>query len=308
MQNRIVEISSEGAYLSVSRGFMSVRVKDTEAGQVAIDDMAALVVRGNGASISINLCARLAQANVPVVICGTDQAPASVLWPVDGHFAQGLRMQAQAVANKPLLKRLWAQMVRAKITAQADVLALMELDAADLRAMARRVKSGDAENLEAQAARRYWLRLMGDDFRRDRAQEGANAALNYGYTVLRAGAARAIVAAGLHPSLSINHQSRGDALRLADDLMEPFRPWVDLRVKQLAGDGASLAAIVLTPETKRFLTAVLQLDLDTRHGASPLQLCMDRMAQSLVRVFTGDDALMDLPGPALPLAATHGAS
>lgn len=227
MQNRIVEITSDGAYISAERGFLSVRLKDEKAGQVPIDDMAALVIRGHGASLSANICARLAEANIPVVICGSNQSPASVVWPVSGHFAQGLRMQAQATANKPMLKRLWMHIIKAKIIAQADVLQSFSKDADDLRSMAGRVKSGDPDNLEAQAARRYWPRLMGDEFRRDRNADGINAALNYGYTVLRAATARSILAAGLHPSLSVNHQSRGDALRLSDDLMEPFRPWVD---------------------------------------------------------------------------------
>jgi len=302
LQNRIVEINSDGAYLNIERGFVSVRVKNGKAGRVPIDDMGALIIRGHGASLSVNVCARLAEANVPVVICGSNQSPASVVWPVSGHFAQGLHMQAQAVANKPLLKRLWAQLVKAKVNAQADVLAACSKNCDDVRAMASRVKSGDGDNLEAQAARRYWPRLMGDDFRRDRTGDGINAALNYGYTVLRSPTARSVVAAGLHPSLSINHQSRGDALRLADDLMEPFRPWVDLRVRALLEADADL---VLTPEMKALLAGVLLMDLETPQGASPMQTCIDRAAQSLVRVFTGQQKLMELPGAPLPLIVAN---
>ena len=111
MQNRIVEVSSDGAYLNVSRGFLVVTIDKEKAGQVAIEDIGALIIRGHGSSFSVNICARLAEANVPIIICGSNQAPDSVIWPVSGHFAQGLHMQAQAVANKPLLKRLWAQLV-----------------------------------------------------------------------------------------------------------------------------------------------------------------------------------------------------
>ena len=301
MQNRVVEITSDGAHLSVSRGFLTVKIDGVAAGQVAIDDMAALIIRGYGASISANICTRLSEANVPIVICGANQSPASVVWPVSGHFAQGLRMQAQAISNKPLLKRLWAQLIKAKICAQADVLEAYCVNNTDLRAMARRVKSGDSENLEAQAARRYWPRLMGAEFKRDRDEVGVNAALNYGYTVLRAATARSILAAGLHPSLSIQHQSRGDALRLADDLMEPFRPWVDYKVRELLNELKGSQKLDLEPARKAVIVSVLTLDLNGRQGASPMQLCMDWMAQSLAQVFLGERNDLELPGTPLPL-------
>ena len=302
MQNRVVEISSDGACLSLSRGFLAVKIGGEPAGQVAIDDMSALIIRGHGASLSANICSRLSAANIPIVICGTNQSPASVVWPVSGHFAQGLHMQAQAVANKPLLKRLWAQLIKAKIIAQADVLDAFERNNSDLRAMAARVKSGDSDNLEAQAARRYWPRLMGEDFRRDQNAKGKNAALNYGYTILRAAAARSILAAGLHPSLSLQHQSRGDPLRLADDLMEPFRPWVDHQIRQLANSLEQDEEFQLNQDNKAALVNVLSLDLHSAHGASPMQICMDRMAQSLVRIFLGEQKIIELPGYPLPLS------
>ncbi len=303
MQNRIVEISSDGAHISVSRGFLNVKIDGKAVGQVAIEDMAALIIRGHGASLSVNICARLSEANVPIVICGINQAPASVIWPISGHFAQGLHMQAQASANKPLQKRLWAQLVKAKIEAQACVLGVHDLNHADLKAMADRVKSGDSDNLEAQAARRYWPRLMGKNFKREGHQGGINASLNYGYTILRAAVARSVLAAGLHPSLSLHHQSRGDSLRLADDLMEPFRPWVDHAVRKIAeyeGD----QDFSLGRDHKTALVEVLTLDLQGPLGASPMQVSMDRMAQSLVQVFLEERKVLELPGPPLPLALT----
>lgn len=298
MQNRIVEIASDGAYISVARGFVRIALNGELAGQVAIDDMAGLVIRGHGATLSANICTRLAEANIPVVICSGSQAPAAVIWPVSGHHAQGLRMQAQAVASKPRLKQLWSQIVKAKIMAQVQVLEAVGGNFEDLIAMASRIRSGDPENLEAQAARRYWPRLMGEDFRRDQAAEGANAALNYGYTVLRSAAARSILSAGLHPSLSINHQSQGDALRLADDLMEPFRPWVDRIVHHAVSAGEKTTTLVIDSDLKARLVGVLSLDLEGRMGASPLQLCLDRLAYSLVRVFLKEEKRLEFPtGP-----------
>ena len=168
--------------------------------------------------------------------------------------------------------------------------------------MAGRVKSADRENLEAQAARRYWPRLLGEGFRRDRQAENINAALNYGYTVLRAATARSILAAGLHPSLALHHQSRGDALRLADDLMEPFRPWVDHAVKRVTIDMKSGQDFQLDSEHKLKLVKVLTLDMQSSHGASPMQICMDRMAQSLVQVFLGEQKTLELPQNPLPIS------
>ena len=299
MQNRIVEISSNGAYLSVVRGFLSVKVDGEVAGQVAIEDMAALIIRGHGASLSVNICSRLSEANIPIVICGSNQSPASIIWPVSGHFAQGLHMQAQATSNKPLQKRLWAQLVKAKVQAQADVLEMRNLNCTDLRSMAGRIKSGDSDNIEAQAARKYWPRLMGSEFKRGTHQGGIKVSLNYGYTVLRAAVARSVIAAGLHPSLSLHHQSRGDALRLADDLMEPFRPWVDHAVCQLNDQLNAGQDFDLDRKQKAALVAVLTIDLQSPHGASPMQVSMDRLAQSLVQVFLNARKTMELPGPPL---------
>lgn len=303
MQNRIVEIKSDGAHISVTRGFLSVSIDGEKTGQIAVDDMAALIVRGHGASLSVNICERLARANVPIVLCGANQAPASVLWPISGHFAQGISMQAQADAGKPLKKRIWADLIKAKIRSQAIVLEWAGESATDLREMARRVKSGDTGNLEAQAARRYWPRLMGKEFTRNQTSGGCNAALNYGYTIVRTAIARSLLAAGLHPSLSLQHQSRGDALRLADDMMEPYRPWVDLRVHKVVQAHGQLD-FELDALLKAELVSVLSMDMQSALGATPMQVCMDYMAQSLVQVFLGNRRDLELPGPPLPLDAT----
>lgn len=296
MKNRIIEVTSNGAHISASRGFIKISRDGQNLGQVAVEDMAALIVRGYGATLSANICSRLAMANVPIVICGTNQAPDSVLWPLAGHHAQGRIMAAQSELSKPRRKRLWQEIVRAKIRTQAHVLGLSGKDSQDLESMAIRVKSGDQDNLEAQAARRYWTRLLGDEFCRSKGRTGntsnQNAALNYGYTVLRAATARSIVGAGLHPSLSLHHESRGQALRLADDLMEPFRPWFDLAVFQ---NQDALSDAGLTPAMKSTLVSVLTLDLTTNIGVSPLQVCLDRLCQSLASIITGDCKKFDLP-------------
>ncbi len=295
MIGRIVEVATDGVHLSVERGFIAVSQDREKIGQVALDDVSALVVHGHGATFSANLVTRLAERGTPIVMCGPNHAPVALVWPIDGHHEQGLRMDAQIQAAKPLQKRLWRDLIKCKIAMQSFVLDTTGGKGAPLRDMAKRVRVGDPDNLEAQAARRYWTALFGADFRRDRAESGKNAFLNYGYMVLRASAARSIIAAGLHPSLSIQHISRGTALRLADDLMEPFRPFVDWRVAQLALQNSTK----LDPQTKAALAAVTSLDLQGPTGISPLQVCLDRLATSLAQIYLGERKALELPGPPL---------
>lgn len=299
MIGRVVEIARENAHLAVDRGFMKVSESGTEVGRVAIDDITALIIRGYGATVSVNLCARLSDVGVPVVLCGVNQSPAALIWPIKGHFEQGRRMQAQADASRPVKKRLWRDLVAAKVRAQATVLAQSGITDNRLHQMIRQLKSGDPDNIEAQAARRYWPQLMGDDFRRDRTADDANSMLNYGYTVMRAAAARSILAAGLHPSLSVHHESRGDALRLADDIMEPFRPYVDMVVARRVQKGLTM----LDTDAKATLASVLTLDLAGPNGARPVQSCLDNLATSLALIYLGQVKKLDLPDGPLPLSA-----
>ena len=160
-----------------------------------------------------------------------------------------------------------------------------------LDGLARRVKSGDPENMEAQADRRYWQLLFGPDFQRERFGEMPNPLLNYGYTVLRAATARAVAAAGLHPSLGIHHHNRYDAMCLVDDLMEPFRPAVDYAVVRLIESGCA----EVSPEAKRALVAVLAVDMSTERGTTPLETCLERAAQSLAQSFVDKRPSLDFP-------------
>ena len=163
--------------------------------------------------------------------------------------------------------------------------------------LSRKVRSGDPDNVEAEAARRYWPLLFGLNFHRDKGGGGINGLLNYGYAVLRAGIARAVMAAGLHPSFGLMHSNRGNPMVLVDDLMEPFRPGVDRDVRRLVQGGI----VEVGREAKAELARVMVLDLPTRVGLSPLMVCAERLAQSLARAYAGGDGELDLPLPALPL-------
>lgn len=296
MLGHIVELATEGGRLGVDRGFLTI-TSATSQGRIPIDDVEAVIASARGLTYSNSALAALAERGAPLVICGKDYAPAAVLMPMSGHFEQGVRMAAQASAAKPVNKRLWAQIVRAKITAQAEALDRVSAPSARLRRLAESVKSGDPDNCEAQAAQAYWTAFMGKDFRRDRTAGGVNAFLNYGYAVLRAATARAIAGAGLHPSLSIHHQSRGEALRLADDLMEPFRPAIDLIARQLRDEGAT----EVDPAAKARLAGVLHHEYAAANGRTALSYCLSRLSGSVVRVYLREGEKLEFPRPLIPL-------
>ena len=254
-----------------------------------LDDIGVLLCNARGLTYSNDLMAELARRGASVVLCGDNYLPTAWIWPLEGHHVQALRMRCQLEASLPLRKRLWQALVKAKIAQQAIVLELMGVSGAEVEELARRVRSGDPDNVEAQAARRYWPRLFGSAFRRDRFGPMPNPLLNYGYTVLRAAVARAVVSAGLHPSLGIHHSNRNNSMCLVDDLMEPFRPMVDYSVAELVSHQRE----EMTIDVKRDLAAVLVMDLATERGTTPLQTCLERAAQSLAQSFeTGKPALI----------------
>jgi len=301
MLGRIVEITGEGRRLSLYRGFLEISGTEGVLGLVPLDDVEAVIAATPAVSYTNQALTALAERGAPVVICGRNFTPSAFLLPVDGHHAQGERFEAQAGTKLPARKRLWAEIVKAKVAAQAASLERIGRNPIPLRHLISRIRSGDPGNIEAQAAQKYLPAMFGENFKRDRDADGVNAGLNYGYTVLRAATARSIVAAGLHPSLGLHHVSNGSGLRLADDLMEPFRPAVDLLVHSLA----SRSTIKLDPPTKRTLAGVLHADFMTADGASPLSNVMTRLAQSLAQVFLGERRRLAWPLEPVPLAATE---
>jgi CRISPR-associated protein Cas1 len=192
--------------------------------------------------------------------------------------------------------------VRAKIENQGAALAALGRPSGGFRLLGRQVASGDPENLEGQAARRYWPLMFGPDFRRDRDRPGVNGLLNYGYTVLRAATARAVVAAGLHPSLGIHHRNRTDDMCLVDDLMEPFRPLVDVEVVRLVSNGIE----EVTGEAKRVLARLTLADMRTAKGVTPLGTCLENLTASLGQSYESGSPGLDLPLAPLPLDLAAG--
>jgi CRISP-associated protein Cas1 len=306
--DRIVDIATDGLHLSAHRGFLIVSLDRAEQGRVALDDIHALIIHAHGVTWSTNLAVTLAQRGAIMVLCGANHAPVAMMTPIDGHHAQGGRMRTQWASSEPLRKQLWRQVVTAKITMQASLLDSLGIAEAEaLKFMARRVRSGDPDNVEAQAARRYWPALMGPDFRRDRDAEDANALLNYGYAVMRATLARAVIGAGLHPTIGLHHKSGVNSFALADDLMEPFRPLVDAVVRRMICDGIDS----VTPETKKPLAHLIGADVRLDDAVSPVSIAAQRLALSLAKSFESGKpelAIFDPPDPLAWAGIASGAS
>lgn len=301
MIGRIVEVADDKRHLFLHRGFLVVQ--DTEGerkelGQVPLDDIAAVIANAHGLSYTNNLLVALAERCAPFVLCAANHNAVGMIMTIEGNYQQAKRFDAQLAAGQPLKKRLWAEVVKSKLQQQAAALAATGAPFIPLSALVRKVRSGDPDNFEAQGARRYWGLLFGDDFRRDQQAGGLNAMLNYGYTVLRAATARAVVAAGLHPTIGLHHSNEGNAMRLVDDLMEPFRPMMDLKVWQLYKQGEGQ----VTPESKRVLVRTLYDDMQTSAGATPVMVCTQKLAISLAQIFMGERDKLDLPFPGLPLS------
>jgi CRISP-associated protein Cas1 len=295
--DQIIDIATDGRHLSRDRGFLKVTVDGVEIGRTPLDQIAGVMVHAHGTTWSSSLLVELAERGAPVVLCAANHAPKSVLLPLEGHHAQGARMRAQWTAKTPLIKQAWKQVVTAKVRMQATALEAIGEPSAPLEMMARKITSGDSTNVEAQAARYYWPRLMGPDFRRDTSAGHENALLNYGYTILRAATARAVVAAGLHPTIGLFHANRSNAFALADDLMEPFRPLVDCVVRSIV---ATRGTEVGT-EAKQALAGLIATDLPFGEGITPVSVALMKLATSLGKSFETGKLFLALPNPPDPL-------
>lgn len=291
MIGRIVEVSGTGRYLNAFRGFMEVRQKQELVGRVPLDEIAALIVNAYGATYSNQLLVTLTKRGIPIVVCGNNHAPQAVVFPCETHHQQGARLDAQLSVSITKKKRIWQQLVKAKLEGQAAVLQYFELPHAPVSSLIRKVKSGDTGNLEGVGARRYWPLLLGSEFRRDRAKDGINSCLNYGYTVLRATVARKLVATGLNPGIGLSHTNDGNPMRLVDDLIEPFRPFVDAIVKSLAHDELD----DLAPPIKKRLCSLIVAPVCYENSNSLLTNAIENMCTSLVNVYQGRSRNLHLP-------------
>jgi CRISPR-associated protein Cas1 len=292
--NRILDFSEAPARLHMRYQLLVVERPEHAEVTVPLSDLAVLVVSHPQVTYTQAVLSGLAEAGGSFVACNQKHLPVGLFLPLANHHAQAERFAAQARASLPVRKRLWRQIVRAKIRAQAHTLEALYGTDHGLRALVPQVRSGDPANIEAQAARRYWPHLFANlDFRRNRDDEDQNLLLNYGYAVLRAIVARATCGAGLHPSLGLHHHNRYSAYCLADDLMEPFRPVVDRSVAEYVASHDAIKG--LEPEAKRHIVG----DLTRRYLVHGEQRTLfdtaARLASSLAEVFLRRAEKLDLP-------------
>ena len=294
MTDRILDIADRPVRLHSRGRLLVIEAEDKSEVTVPYADLATVVISHPQVTYSQSVLAGLAEANVAFVACDARHMPVAMLLPLVGHTTQCERFAQQAAASLPTCKRLWQQIVRAKIRAQARALHDLRGDHQGLPDLRSHVRSGDPTNVEAQAGRRYWRALVGDDtFRRDRDAADANRFLNYGYAILRALVARARCAAGLHPGLGIHHHNRYDPFPLADDLMEPFRPVVDRAVVALCAARGPEAE--LDREAKAALIGALTARFHLAGEQRTLFDILGHVAASLVRVFGGEARELTLP-------------
>ncbi|MBI5562632.1 MAG: type II CRISPR-associated endonuclease Cas1 [Deltaproteobacteria bacterium] len=291
MIKRCIDVSGAPYHISISDSQIVLRHGSGEAARIPAEDLGVIVVDHPGVTYSHAALNAMLENNVCLVVCGQNHHPAGLLLPVEGHTVQAEIMAMQSMASGRLKDGLWKEVIKAKITNQAAVLGFAGTETGGLKALAGRVRSGDIGNAEAQAARRYWRLLFGDDFRRDRDGALPNGFLNYGYTVLRAAVARSVCGAGLHPSFGIHHRNRYNAYALADDIMEPYRPMMDMEVVRLWEKGGEFRA------AKARLLGVLAAPVEMDGKRLPLMAALQRTAASFRRAITGEEKGLEIPGP-----------
>lgn len=300
MTGRIIEISDSLASISLNRGFMAIKISGIEKAQIPVADIDILILNGTGSTITTNILNELLTNGAMIFVLGKNYTPSGIFYPTDPHYLHKQKINLQIKCSKPLEKRLWQAVVKAKILNQASILSFFtKEDEKQLLELAKKVSSGDKENIEAQAAKKYWRRLFGENFRRDFNQIGINSLLNYGYAILRSATARAIFSAGLHPAIGIFHKNQENAFCLVDDLMEPFRPIVDFIVKRITENNHNISE--LTPEIKKNLTKILNLELSTSIGVVSISNCLIRLSQSLVKSLEEDEIKLEFPNSPLPI-------
>ncbi len=277
-------------------GFSHIKgMEDIPDKTVPVEDMGMLILEHQQIMLSHYLLDKLAGSNVAVVTCNETHHPTGLLMPLEGNTLQSERFKAQIEATEPLKKQLWQQTIKAKITNQCVVLKKWDGKFLLLKNLADSVKSGDADNNEAIAAAHYWQHLFPPAWMFYRKRDGVppNNLLNYGYAIIRAAMARAIVGAGLLPTLGIFHRNRYNAYCLADDMMEPYRPFVDQVVRSIIDKTSAVDDI--TREHKVKLLEIPRMDTLINGETSPLMLAMQRTAASLAKCYTGESRKLLLP-------------
>jgi CRISPR-associated protein Cas1 len=266
---------------------------------IPIEDIGIIILDNQQITLSHGLLAALLNNNCAVVTCDSKHLPTGLFLPLESHQEQSERFQTQVEASEPLKKQLWQQTITAKIINQAMVLAKRKKENDNMKRWAKKVRSGDPDNFEGRAAAYYWKNLFPPElsadsgFIRDRYGQPPNNLLNYGYAILRATVARGLVASGLLPTLGIHHHNKYNAYCLADDIMEPYRPFVDDYVATFVEDGEDFTE--LTPSIKKQLLTIPAMDVLIDEERSPLMVGLQRTTASLAKCFAGESRKIIYP-------------
>ena len=257
-----------------------------------IEDIGFLIIDHPMITFTVPLLNELSENNVAVIICDKKQMPQSILMPLEGNTTLQECHRYQLEASAPLKKQMWKQLIESKIRNQAALLDHLGKNGDSLKPFYMNVKSGDSDNREGAAARVYWSQLFNEQFKRDREGDAPNQFLNYGYTILRAAVARALVGSGLYPAFGIFHRNRYNAFPLADDVMEPYRPFVDEIVHTIYSDNNESQ---LDKQTKGKILHVLFSDVKIGKVTRPLEVAITITTASMVKMLKGESTQLSLP-------------
>ena len=297
---------SNPAYLSLKMNQLMIRIPNTldlygnKSNEldtsISIEDIGIVVLDNKQITITQGVIEKLLANNCALITCDDSHLPVGMMLPLSGNTTQNERFRNQIESSLPLKKQLWQQTIQAKIYNQAKVLKLIKgIDARNMFAWINNVKSGDSENLEGRAAAYYWKTLFSniDNFTRERDGVFPNSLLNYGYAILRAVVARALVISGLLPTLGIHHHNRYNAYCLADDIMEPYRPYVDILVCEFMSENSSIQ--IVDAEVKKKLLAIPTTEVIINGKRSPLMVAVSQTTASLYRCFSGEQRKLVYP-------------
>lgn len=281
MPNRIIEIASDNQKLSVNRGFLRLE-HEGNLHEVPFNSICALIITAHQIVYTHHLLQRLCDENIPLIILGKNYLPNGILLSYVGHARQTQIQVLQISQKRPMYKKIWQSIVQEKIKNQSLALDYVGKEN-PLKEMHKLVLSADSDNKEGYAAKLYFKALFGKDFIRNRDADGVNAFLNYGYAIIRAALARYVVAAGLNPAYGIAHKNMLNPFCLVDDLIEPFRPLVDVLVYEMIMMDEGIKD--LTPAHKAKLSSLLTREFKTLDGVSPLNMILQQTVWDLIRIY-----------------------
>lgn len=290
---RILEVSHNGISLSLSKGFIRISSEDSRE-EHPLDLVDCILLNSYGAKISNQLMIKLCEMGIPLIICGNNSVPIGILNPSSQNVHRKTRVQLQLSTSSAFKNRIWQTIIKAKLNNQAMLLKQLNLPHNDIVFLKNKVRSGDLENCEAMAARFYWQRLFGDSFRRNPEWDGPNSFLNYAYAILRASFCRQICASGLLPEYGVHHKNKMNPFCLADDLIEPFRPFADKVVFELINSGSKS----LNSKDKKTIIYRMDCIIPYKKKNQHLQNCISIFVQDLVKTY--EEKRIQLEFPKLP--------